>query len=101
MKKMSLLRGVTPLSLSSVVFYYLSASEIWPDKRDHYRREWLPGADPGFQVRGWYLKNLHRAEGGAKYFGVFRVKNHTFSNFRGGVCQMHPPGSGPGYCIMQ
>ena len=49
------------------------------------------GADPGFQVRGAHLKKLRRAEGGAKIFGVFRVKNHDFtpqnhifSNFRGG-----------------
>ena len=50
------------------------------------------GADPGFQVRGGgHLKKLRRAEGGAKFFGVFRVKNHDFtpknhifSNFRGG-----------------
>ena len=37
-----------------------------------------PGADPGFQVRGAHLKKLHRAEGGANIFGVFRVKNHDF-----------------------
>ena len=49
------------------------------------------GADPGFQVRGAHLKKLRRAEGGAKNFEVFRVKNHDFtpknlifSNFRGG-----------------
>ena len=38
------------------------------------------GADPGFQVRGGgsHLKKLRRAEGGAKIFGVFRVKNHGF-----------------------
>jgi hypothetical protein len=53
-----------------------------------YRR--AAGADPGFQVRGGALKKLHRAEGGAKIFGVFRVKDHDFtpkkhifSNFRG------------------
>ena len=47
------------------------------------------GADPGFQVKGGALKKLHRAEGGAKNVGVFRVKNHDFtpknhifSNFR-------------------
>ena len=41
---------------------------------------------------GTHLKKLRRAEGGAKIFGVFRVKhhdftpkNHIFSNFR--VCQ--------------
>jgi hypothetical protein len=37
------------------------------------------GADPGFQVRGAHLKKLRRAEGGAKMFGVFRVKNHDFT----------------------
>ena len=52
----------------------------------------ITGADPGFQVRGGgrTLKKLRRAEGGANFFGVFRVKNHDFtpknlifSNFRG------------------
>ena len=59
-----------------------------------------PGADPGFQVRGGGAlkkiapsgggKKLRRAEGGAKNFGVFRVKhydftpkNHIFSNCGG------------------
>ena len=42
------------------------------------------GTDPGFQVRGGggggaHLKKLRRAEGGAKIFGVFRVKNHDFT----------------------
>jgi hypothetical protein len=38
------------------------------------------GADPGFQVRGGaHIKKLHRAEGGAKFVGVFRVKNHDFT----------------------
>jgi hypothetical protein len=38
------------------------------------------GADPGFQVRGGaHLKILRRAEGSAKTFGVFRVKNHDFT----------------------
>ena len=41
------------------------------------------GADPGFQVRGGgggaHLKKLRRAEGDAKIFGVFRVKNHDFT----------------------
>jgi hypothetical protein len=41
---------------------------------------------------------LRRAEGGAKNFGVFRVKNHDFtpknhifSNFRGGARRVRPP----------
>ena len=65
-----------------------------------------PGADPGFQVRGGaHLKKLRRAEGGAKFFGVFRVKNHHFtpknhiySNFRGARAagaRPPPPGSAP------
>jgi hypothetical protein len=39
----------------------------------------LAGADPGFQVRGAHLRKLRRAEGGAKMFGVFRVKIHDFT----------------------
>jgi hypothetical protein len=39
----------------------------------------IPGADPGFQVRGAHLKKMRRAEGGAEIFGVFRVKNHDFT----------------------
>ena len=39
------------------------------------------GADPGFQVRGRgaHLKKWRRAEGGAKVFGAFRVKNHDYT----------------------
>ena len=51
-----------------------------------------------FKLGGAHIKNLRRAEGGAKNFGVFRVKNHDFtpknlifSNFRGG----HAPGAPP------
>ena len=40
----------------------------------------ITGADPGFQVRGGRTqKKLRRAEGGANIFGVFRVKNHDFT----------------------
>ena len=56
------------------------------------------GADPGFQVRGGALKKMHRAEGGAINFWLFRVKNHDFtpknlifSNFRGGARRVRPP----------
>ena len=41
--------------------------------------EYIARADPGFQVRGAHLKKLRRAEGGAKIFGIFRVKNHDFT----------------------
>jgi hypothetical protein len=61
------------------------------------------GADPGLQVRGGAHKKMRRAEGGAKIFGVFRVKNHDFTpknhfffNFRGegvraGCAPLDPP----------
>jgi hypothetical protein len=59
----------------------------------------ITGADPGFQIRGGaQLKKLCRAKGGAKIFGVFRVKNHDFmpknqffSNIRGGACWVRLP----------
>jgi len=54
--------------------------------------EWIPGTDPGFQVRGDALKQI---------FGVFRVKNHDFTptnhifpNFREEAPNA-PPGSAP------
>ena len=50
---------------------------ILRNKTDVYKP--YPGADPGFQVRGGALKKLRRAEGGAKFFWVFRVKNHDFT----------------------
>ena len=54
------------------------------------------GVDPGFQVRGGggggaHLKKLCHSEGGTKCFGVFRQKNHIFSNFRVCVCRVNPP----------
>ena len=48
------------------------------------------GVDPGFQVRGAHLKKIASSGGRREKFGVFRVKNHNFtqknhifSNFRG------------------
>ena len=55
-----------------------------------------------FKLGGAYLKKLCRVEGGAKFFGVFRVKNHDhiFSNFRGGARRVHSlPGSAPGFVL--
>jgi hypothetical protein len=56
-----------------------------------------------FVLGGVHLKKLRRAEGGAKIFGVFRVKNHDFTpknhiyfNFRGARAGCAPPGSTPG-----
>jgi hypothetical protein len=33
----------------------------------------------GGSLEGAHLKKLRRVEGGAKIFGVFRVKNHDFT----------------------
>jgi hypothetical protein len=45
-----------------------------------YRNDEVTTFFVGFQGRGGaHLKKLHRAEGGAKIFGVFRVKNHDFT----------------------
>ena len=64
----------------------------------HIQANERAGADPGFQVRGAYLKKLRRAEGGAKIFGVFRAKNHDFTPknhifyiFRGARAGCVPP----------
>ena len=47
---------------------------------------------------GAHLKKMRRAKGGAKFVGVFRVKNHDFtpknhifSNFRGARAPDAPP----------
>ena len=44
---------------------------------------YLPGSEPrggsGILRKGAHLKKMRRAEGGAKNFGVFRVKNHDFT----------------------
>ena len=37
---------------------------------------------------GAHLKKLRRAEGGAKNFGVFRVKNHDFTPKKSDFFQM-------------
>ena len=39
----------------------------------------IQGRIQDFKLGGAHLKKLHRAEGGAKIFGVFRVKNHDFT----------------------
>ena len=62
---------------------------------DHYQEYIIyiigvQGRIQDFKLGGAHLKKLRRTEGGAKIFGVFRVKNHDFtpknhifSNFRG------------------
>jgi hypothetical protein len=57
-----------------------------------------------FKLGGAHLKKLRRAEGGAKIVGVFRVKNHDFTQKKsyffqilgGGAPGAPPPGSAPG-----
>ena len=58
----------------------------------------MQGRIQDFKLRGAHLKKLHRAEGGAKNLGVFRVKNHDltpknriFSNSRGARAGCAPP----------
>ena len=67
----------------------------------------LPGADPGFQVRGAHLKKIAASGGRREIVGVFRMKNHDFmqknhifSNFRGGARAGCPPfGSAPKFLL--
>ena len=75
-------------------------------KSGHSIRGGTQGQIQDFKLGGGaHFKKVHRAEGGADIFGVFRVKNHDitpknliFSNFKGehapGVPP--PPGSAPG-----
>ena len=66
----------------------------------------MQGRIQDFKLGGAHLRTLRRAEGGAKIFGVFCVKNHDFtpknhifSNFRGGGgAGCAPPGSAPEIC---
>ena len=65
-------------------------------------RRTYQGRIQDFKLGGAHLNKLRRAEGGAKMFGVFRVKNHDFTpknhifyNFRGG----REPGAPPRPCI--
>jgi hypothetical protein len=63
----------------------------------------VQGRIQDFKLGEAQLKKLRRAEGSAKMFGVFRVKNHDFtpkihifSNFKGGALVRTPHGSAPG-----
>ena len=58
----------------------------------------MQGRIQDFKLGGAHLKKLRRAEGGAKMFGVFPVKNQDFTpknlfflNFRGGRAPGGPP----------
>ena len=72
----------------------------------------LPGADPGFQVRGCTLKNCAERRDARTFLGYsceknhdFKPKNHIFSNFKGGGGHVPgaptPPGSAPDYFILK
>jgi hypothetical protein len=45
----------------------------------NYENMITQGRIQDFKLGGAHLKKLRRAEGGAKTFGVFRVKNHDFT----------------------
>ena len=58
----------------------------------------MQGRIQDFKLGRGRLKKMRRAEGGAKIFGVFRVKNLDFtpknlifSNFMGGARRVRPP----------
>ena len=76
-------------------------------KNDHIWLNSTQGRIPDFKLGGGaHLKNLRRAERGAKICGVFRVKNHDFtpknyifSILWGAWCA--PPGSVPGASIQK
>ena len=63
----------------------------------------ITGADPVYKVRGGALKIIAPSGVMRENFGVFRVKNHDFtqqnhifSNFRGSARRVRPPpGSAP------
>ena len=68
------------------------------DSRHDDRVVSLQGRIQDFKLGGRTLKKLRRAEGGAKIFGVFRVKNHHFTpkksylfQFYGGARRVRPP----------
>ena len=46
------------------------------DQKNHFE---VQGQIQDFKLGGVHLKKLHRAEEGAKNFGVFRVKKHDFT----------------------
>jgi hypothetical protein len=48
-------------------------------KYNHKMVEYEQGRIQDFKLGGAHLKKSCRAEGGAKNFGVFRVKNHDFT----------------------
>ena len=65
--------------------------------------EGISGADPGFQVSGGVLKIMAPSGPRRENVGVFRVKNHDFTQknniffqFGGGRTQRPPLGSAPG-----
>ena len=60
------------IDIDPISTHFWCESYLWPYIDNVLRA----GADPGFEVRGAHLKKLRRAEGGAKFVWVFRVKNH-------------------------
>jgi hypothetical protein len=51
-----------------------------------YKTGYHQGRIQDFKLGGAHFKKLRRAEGGAKIFGVFRVKNHDFTPKKSYFC---------------
>ena len=62
--------------MNEIVFKYGSSFSLLLQQTQGRIQDFKLGGGGG--GGGAQLKNLHRTEGGAKSFGVFRVKNHNF-----------------------
>ena len=66
----------------------------------------LQGRIQDFKLWGAHLKKLRQAKGGAKIFGVFRVKYHDFTpknhifSILGGCAPGAPPLNPPLHCVV-
>ena len=78
---------------TTIVCYQIVHKKTWVHSSSlafRWAMCYTQGRIQDFKLGGIYLKKLRWVEGGAKIFGVFRVKNHDFtpknhifSNFRG------------------
>ena len=63
----------------AVIFNYHSSGSSMYKYLTFITCSMIQGRIQDFKLGGAHLKKLRRAEGGAKIFGVFHVKNHDFT----------------------